>query len=191
MHTTSLRSEILQLVEDIAPLDHEEAEHLLYVQRWIDSGAGLFRVMKPATPDIHLVSYFLLIDTAAHKVLLADHKKAGLWLPTGGHVEPDEHPRATVEREIREELGIEADFLLDTPLFLTVTRTVGETAGHTDVSLWYVLRGDSTASFEYDREEFNCVEWFAIDAIPYERTDPHMKRFTRKLVDALSLKLTA
>ncbi len=45
------------------------------------------------------------------KLLLVDHKKAGLWLPSGGHVEIDEHPQTTVQREVREELGIEATFL--------------------------------------------------------------------------------
>ncbi|MGV9748387.1 NUDIX domain-containing protein [Rhodococcus zopfii] len=39
-----------------------------------------------------------------------DHIGAGLWLPTGGHVEPGEHPLDTAIRETREELGIDADF---------------------------------------------------------------------------------
>ncbi|MFI5343447.1 MAG: NUDIX domain-containing protein [Chlamydiales bacterium] len=38
---------------------------------------------------------------------LVDHKKANLWLPAGGHVEPNEHPRETVKREILEELSIQ------------------------------------------------------------------------------------
>ncbi|MEU4312510.1 NUDIX domain-containing protein [Nocardia sp. NPDC024068] len=35
--------------------------------------------------------------------------KAGLWLPPGGHVEPDEHPARTACREVAEELGITVD----------------------------------------------------------------------------------
>ena len=41
-------------------------------------------------------------------MLLVDHRNAKLWLPTGGHVERDEHPWRTVEREAAEEPGIEA-----------------------------------------------------------------------------------
>lgn len=46
------------------------------------------------------------------KVLLMDHKKAELWLPPGGHVEPGENPRETVRREAKEKLGIDAEFPL-------------------------------------------------------------------------------
>ena len=33
------------------------------------------------------MSYFALIDEQRGKLLLVDHKFAGLWLPSGGHVE--------------------------------------------------------------------------------------------------------
>ena len=109
-----------------------------------------------------------------------DHKKAGLWLPSGGHVEVNEHPKESVKRELFEELRIDAEFLLEDPLFVTVTKTGGLTSGHTDVSFWYVLKGDSTIDINYDTEEFERVCWFDFEAIPYENTDPHMKRFIRK-----------
>jgi len=60
---------------------------------WIDSGAPLWRTEAPATPDPHLVTYFLPFDAARDRLLLVDHRKAGLWLPPGGHVEPGEDPR--------------------------------------------------------------------------------------------------
>ncbi len=80
--------------------------------------------MSPRTPSPHLVSYFLPVDPASGSVLLADHRKSGLWLPPGGHIEPGEHPAETVRRETREELGIDARFSPLTgerPAFVTVT----------------------------------------------------------------------
>ena len=51
-----------------------------------------------------------------------------------------------------------------------------------DVSLWYVLRGNSIYPVDYyDKDEFNGVRWFGLDEPPYERTDPHMLRFIEKL----------
>lgn len=176
-----IRSEILRIVSAISPFDRQEIEHIEFVQKWIDSGAEIFRIAKPATPDTHLVSYFVLIDQIENKVLLADHKKAELWLPAGGHVEPNEHPKETVKREILEELSIDADFLSTDPFFLTVTKTVGSTAVHTDVSLWYILRGQASNLLKYDDAEFHQIRWFSPIDIPYTRADPHMKRLIQKL----------
>jgi len=151
------------------------------VENWIESGAGLFRTGKPATPDPHLVSYFLLLDKDHGQVLLVDHKKANLWLPAGGHVEVDEHPKETVEREIVEELGVQADFVSEKPFFLTVTLTKGHKGNHTDVSLWYILKATVGNSFQYDEREFHDIRWFPINRIPFHKSDPHMSRLVQKL----------
>lgn len=177
----SLTAQIADLVRAICPYDALEREHLHQTLAWIASGAALFRTQKPATPPQHLVAYFALFDPSQGKLLLVDHKNAGLWLPSGGHVEVDEHPRTTVSREAREELGVDAQFIWDEPLFLTVTETVGPMTRHTDVSLWYVLHGDCTQPLTYDSEEFYGVAWFALDELPLNRSDPHLARFVAKL----------
>jgi 8-oxo-dGTP pyrophosphatase MutT (NUDIX family) len=182
-----LRALIADIVRAIRPYDALEQEHLAMTIAWLESGAPFCRVAKPATPPQHLVSYFVLADLAASSVLLVDHKKAGLWLPSGGHVEPGEHPDATVRRELWEELRLPAHFLFPQPIFLTVTQTVGSHAGHTDVSLWYVLRGDSQQALQFDRDEFQQVAWFSIAGLPLERSDPHMGRFAAKLGHYLTI----
>jgi 8-oxo-dGTP diphosphatase len=168
---------IKETVNAITPFDKQEEEHLQFTKDWIDSGAPLFRIAKPATPDPHLVTYFLLLDPLQKKVLLVDHKKAGLWLPSGGHVEMGEHPQETVQREVREELNVEADFLLHAPFFLTVSQK----AGHTDVSVWFLLKGQSHVDYCFDREEFHQIRWFSLKDIPYEQSDPHLQRSLEKL----------
>ena len=182
-----MRDEISKIVAAIEPLDDLEREHRDATIQWIRSGAPIFRTMKPDVPPMHLVSYFALVDEIRGKLLLVDHKLAGLWLPSGGHVEPDEDPRATVIRELSEELKLAADFMQPNPLFITVTRTLGH-GDHTDVSLWYLLRGDSTRAIDFDRGEFHGVRWFGFDEIPFERTDPHMRRFVAKLRGSLTAK---
>lgn len=173
------RSELRRVVSAIVPVDAREEADVADTLAWINSGAPLWRTAKPATPPKHLVSYFLLVD--GEHVLLVDHINAELWLPAGGHVEPGEHPWATVRREAREELGIECGPEPGQPLFLTVTQTVGRTAGHTDVSLWYVLRGDRSAVLSCDAGEFQSIAWFHKNRVPTHRSDPHMARFLGKL----------
>lgn len=176
-----MHAALAQLVETIQPHDPLEQEHIAATLAWIRAGAPLWRMTKPDVPPQHLVSYFVLLDADRQQVLLVDHKNARLWLPPGGHVEPHEHPATTVIRELREELGISAPFLFAGPLFVTVTRTVGVDAGHTDVSLWYVLRGDSAQPLTYDPAEFHAIQWFTFATIPDARTDPHLQRFIAKL----------
>ncbi len=174
-----MRAEIRSEIASIAPLDQAEADDLNRTLAWLDSGAEIFRKEKPATPPQHLVSYFALVDH--DHLLLVDHINAQLWLPNGGHVDPGEHPRTTVIREAKEELGINAEFLSDRPLFLTMTETVGKTAGHVDVSLWYALRGNRSTAMMLDYSEFHSARWFHLDAIPFDRTDPNLGRFLAKL----------
>ena len=123
-------------------------------------------------------------------MLLVDHRTAGLWLPTGGHVEPDEDPATTVTREAREELGIDAVLargLSSNPLFVTQTTTVGAGPGHVDVSLWYVLDGQVAQPLQPDSGEFVATAWWTFDDIAAEpRADPQLPRFITKLTHELS-----
>ncbi|MES2116571.1 MAG: NUDIX hydrolase [Pseudomonadota bacterium] len=174
-----MRQAIRDELSSIVPLDALERSQIADALAWIDSGVELCRLAKPATPPQHLVSYFVVVDD--DHVLLVDHRNAQRWLPPGGHVEEGEHPRATVLRELQEELGIVASHPIAAPLMLTVTTTVGLTAGHTDVSLWYVVRADRTALMQFDEDEFLSIQWFRFDEVPYERAEPHLKRFLGKL----------
>lgn len=188
--TSEIKAQILTEVETIKPFDTLEAEHIADVRSWLSSGANIFRIEKPDKPPKHLVSYFVLVDPEHNSLLLGDHIKAQLWLPSGGHVELNEHPKVTVIREAREELNAKAVFLhnKEHPFFITVTRTVGLTAGHTDVSLWYLLRGDIHEPLEFDRGEFTDMNWFSFQEILQSQPDifdPHMQRFTRKLAEYL------
>jgi len=174
-----MRAAIRSELESISPLDALELQHRDEALAWVDSGAPLFRTAKPATPPQHLVSYFAVVDEES--ILLVDHKNARLWLPPGGHVEQGEHPRDTVAREIREELGFAPDHEIEAPLMVTCTSTVGLTSGHTDVSLWYVVKATRNQAMTYDVQEFGDIKWFRFSEIPFGRSDPHMERFIRKL----------
>lgn len=174
-----MRKAVRAELEMIQPHDSLEQEHLAEALAWVDSGAELCRVSKPATPPKHLVSYFAVVD--GDQVLLVDHRNAQLWLPTGGHVEPGEHPRETVVRELREELSLVPLDPVAAPLMVTCTTTVGLTAGHRDVSLWYVVKADRKQPASFDEQEFNAVKWFRFNEVPFERSDPHMRRFIEKL----------
>ncbi|GAA1246558.1 NUDIX hydrolase [Oryzihumus leptocrescens] len=183
---------VRRLVEDIRPFDRQEDADRAAVLGWLNETDDVFRRAKPRTPPQHLVSYFLLVDPVGPQILLVDHRKSGLWLPAGGHVEPGESPVDTVRREVAEELGIAASFpawLGEKAFFLTVTETVGDpSVRHVDVSLWFVLQGDRRQALTPDPGEFRAVRWWT----PQEVTeadpaifDPHLGRMLAKLAEAI------
>jgi 8-oxo-dGTP diphosphatase len=174
-----------ELVHGIGPFDELEAAHREDALRWLESTDDVFRRVKPATPPRHLVSYVPVLDEAGSSMLV-NHVNAGLWLPPGGHVEPDEHHADTAAREAREELGVEAVFRGGQvrPSFVTVTRTVGIDAGHVDVSLWFVLAGTRDMAVAVDRAEFSEARWWTHDQVldaGEHRLDPHYQRFITKV----------
>jgi len=173
-------------VDGIIPFDRHEREHQQGVVTWLKSGINPFRLKKPDIPPKHLVAYFVLVDPGHRSILLVDHIKAQLWLPPGGHVEYNELPHDTVMREAKEEFDMRAAFLYGNthPFFVTVTQTVGLTPGHTDVSLWYLLRGNIHDRLYFDRSEFTDIEWYTFDEIMETDPvifDPHLQRFTKKV----------
>ena len=173
------RAAIRREVASIRPFDQQEEKHRSDALGWIDSGAPLYRTAKPATPPKHLVAYFAVVD--GREILLVDHKNAQLWLPPGGHVEPEEDPRETVKRELLEELGFAAGHDIAEPLMVTCTATVGLASGHIDVSLWYVVTAARTQRIRYDENELAGICWFRYSDVPFHRADPHLARFMAKL----------
>jgi len=183
-----IRRQIAAIIDQIDPLDEKESQHKNLALGWIESGAELFRIKKPATPKMHLVSYFVPIDVINKKILLVHHKKANLWIPPGGHVDINEHPKTAAAREMEEELFTKALFLADQPMLLSVTKTHNDLNPHTDVSLWYLVEGNSTTDYCYDEKEFHQIRWFSMDKISEKEVEPHLSRFLNKLEKFINVK---
>jgi 8-oxo-dGTP pyrophosphatase MutT (NUDIX family) len=191
VHDQPLRTRLTELLKGVDPWDEQERAHLAAAAEWIAGGAPLYRMRKPDVPPMHLVSYFVVLDEARAELLLVAHRKAGLWLPSGGHVEPMEDPWDTVLRECGEELGTKAvpwAVSGKCPFFVTITRTRGQ-GQHTDVSLWYVLQSEAGDITSFDEDEFAAIRWLPLQQVlaePGDTLDPHMHRFTGKLMAALA-----
>jgi 8-oxo-dGTP pyrophosphatase MutT (NUDIX family) len=182
------REELIELVWSIEPLDEREANDMRRVTTWLEGNEPIYRVQKPDVPPMHLVSYFAIVDPKSKKMLLQDHLLAKLWVPAGGHVDPNEDPADTALRECKEELGFATSFLGERkPHFVTATTTNGQ-GQHTDVSLWYVLAADEATPLMIEDDKFNEVRWWKIDDIlshPISLFDPELHRFLAKVTPLL------
>lgn len=61
----------------------------------------------PPTRDFTATTFVIHED----QTLLLHHRKLGMWLPPGGHIDPDELPDEAARREVREESGLEVELL--------------------------------------------------------------------------------
>ena len=59
------------------------------------------------TRDFTVAVFVVLRD----HVILHRHRRLGIWLPPGGHIEPNELPDEAAIREVQEEAGIDVDLV--------------------------------------------------------------------------------
>lgn len=191
MENQLIKKEISNVVSLVKPYDELEKKHIEDIIEWISSGVDIFRIKKDAFPPKHLVSYSVVVDCKKQKILLLDHKKALLMLPSGGHIDKNEMPFNAAEREIYEELELSLNPVFENkevPFFVTVTETVGISEKHTDVSLWYLFKGNSTDYLNKEstdfKKEFKDYHWLDFDKVlsmSITKFDPHLHRFVKKL----------
>lgn len=131
---------------------------------------SLTRDENPAT---HYCVYFLPFDRSNNKVFIVHHKKSGLWISPGGHIDKGETLLEALNREIEEELGVKGFFKEEqSPFLLTITpieNRVQPCKTHFDV--WYLVPTDGS-NFNINPLEFNDTKWMAIEEAEKVVTDP-------------------
>lgn len=84
-----------------APRDDREARALARVREAL---SRLERPFDEAAGPVHVTASAMVLGPRG--VLLHRHKRLGLWLQPGGHVDPGEEPAAAARREAAEETGL-------------------------------------------------------------------------------------
>ncbi len=150
---------------------------------------------RDENPQTHFCVYFAGVDPETTRVFIGHHKKSGLWLFNGGHIDEGETPAEALAREISEEWGGRdktglASDAVGTPELLTIThidnRPTQKCTEHYDV--WHFVAADQN-TFKPDSEklnkEFHEVRWVTLDEAKELITDPS----TREALDYLESKM--
>ena len=81
------------------------------------------KITRDENPKSHFCVYFAVYDIEAKQIFIGHHKKSGLWLFNGGHIDEGETVKETLIREIDEEWGLDGnDFEIKPPALLTITK---------------------------------------------------------------------
>jgi ADP-ribose pyrophosphatase YjhB (NUDIX family) len=143
-------------------------------------------VLDPAALGLVITRDFTATTFVVHeqRTLLLHHRKLGMWLPPGGHIDPHELPDQAALREVREESGLEVE-LLDQGRTLGHVRVLPQpycvllediSAGHQHIDLIYFARvcGGSLAHAE---REARAARWYSWQ----ELGDPEIAEDIREL----------
>jgi len=170
----SMTTELFEAIREIADQSEQSiAEEFL---RRAAEGA----LTRDENPFTHFCVYFAAYCNA--EVFIGHHKKSGLWLFNGGHIDKDELPGEALEREIGEEWGLEISAAtVGSPQLLTITeidnRTRQTCTRHYDI--WYFVALDKN-SVIFDTEklvkEFYEARWMMLQQANTIVTDPATKK---------------
>ena len=148
------------------------------------------KLSRSENPKSHFGTYFLPFNSQTKEVFLIHHKKSGLWLSPGGHMETGELPLETLIREAKEELGLTIQPQeINPPFLLTITPI--DTAGYAcqeHFDIWYLLKVDEF-SINADPREFHQVKWLSIPLAKKLVTDLNSLKALEKISMEKSEKL--
>ncbi|MFA9428747.1 NUDIX hydrolase [Egicoccus sp. AB-alg2] len=119
--------------------------------------------LSETADSTHVTGSAIVLD-AGGRVLLHRHKRLGIWLQPGGHVDPGESVAQAAVRETREETGLAARHPDGGPLVAHVDVHQGP-RGHVHLDVRYLLHADGDAVLEPEPGESPHVGWFDLDAV--------------------------
>ncbi|MFN8020465.1 MAG: bifunctional NUDIX hydrolase family protein/GNAT family N-acetyltransferase [Acidimicrobiales bacterium] len=138
------------------PVDARERASIAAFVQQLD---GLERPFDEHASKVHVTgSAIVVAETPGKGVVLHQHKRLGLWLQPGGHIEPGETPWEGALREAAEETGLPVSFGPQGPQLVHVDVHPGP-RGHTHLDLRYLVQSPAVPPRPPEGES-QQVQWF-------------------------------
>lgn len=132
------------------------------VRQFVEYLAVLEMPFDEAADPTHVTASAIVLDGAGMTALHL-HKRLGLWLQPGGHIDPGEDPFRAARRETHEELGLDLDRPDPPPLIHVDVHDGGR--GHLHLDLRYLLLASPNAPLEPAEGESQDARWVPVGEI--------------------------
>lgn len=171
----SALDELRQSIESISPVNEREASSIVATMdrlTWSDDPFD-----EAANPHHVTASGFVL---SSRGVILHRHRRLGIWVQPGGHIDHDESPAQAAARECSEETGLLVRHLEPVELFHVDVHPGPK--GHTHYDLRYILLAPPVDPVPPPGESPD-VYWFSFDDA-LTRCEPALAAAIEKLSGA-------
>jgi 8-oxo-dGTP pyrophosphatase MutT (NUDIX family) len=137
-------------------------------EAWLAALAHPDGLRKRHRPD-HVTASGVVLDPTGRATLLVLHRKVGLWLQPGGHVDDgDASLAAAALREATEETGV-AGLAVD-PAPVALDRHPAPCGARDHLDVQFLVRAPGQAAPVVSAESLD-VRWWPVDALPEQRVD--------------------
>lgn len=177
--TESLRDQVRRSVAERLPINEAERACIATFLHHYDA---LDHPFDEVSDPVHVTGSAIVVGPRG--VVLLKHKRLGMWLQPGGHVDPGETPWEGALREATEETGLAVNFADtpsgDVPALVHVDVHDGG-RGHTHLDLRYLVSG-GTADPAPPEEESQEIAWFDWPAAIERASDERLSALLATLV---------
>lgn len=134
------------------PVDDLEAES---IRKFLELAPHLEHPFDEEADPIHVTGSALIVGPRG--IVLLKHRKLGIWVQPGGHIDPGETPAEAALREAREETGMDCTLVSDALVHVDVHPGPRD---HTHLDLRYLITAPDTDPTPPAGEAQECY-WFS------------------------------
>ena len=176
----SARLALQQFLAHHYPVDERERQSIAVLAEQL---AALDRPFAEDGGPVHVTSSAIVVGSRG--VILHKHKRFGIWIQPGGHIDDGERPEDAAIREVLEETGLVTTHFSARPTIVHVDVHAAP-KGHTLLDLRYLLRGPD-ADPQPPEGESPDVIWLTFEAA-HELADDGLSGLFASLLEPPTLR---
>ena len=126
-----------------------------------------------------------------NRTLLLLHRKLGIWVPPGGHIDPNELPDQAALREVREECGLDVELfdqgrpigsirILPQP-YCILLEDIGPQHQHIDLIYFARVRG---GNMSHSAREVQAAHWYTWEELGEPQIAEDIRVLGRRAIES-------